>query len=122
MPPANQDAKSVIADSIRTKIESGEYAAGTRVPGENQIAEEHCVAPLTARAALDVLKNESLVVARRGSGTWVRAHGRFADAPPVASQPASGRPVDRCGRPTSRIIGVWQLTSSRSSRAQPRLT
>ncbi|SDN85709.1 GntR family transcriptional regulator [Lentzea jiangxiensis] len=61
-----------IADDLRRKIDSGELPPGSRVPGENDITSRYGVAPLTARHALDVLKSEGLIVAKRGSGTFVR--------------------------------------------------
>jgi GntR family transcriptional regulator len=93
--PANRDAKSAIVDDLRAKIDSGEYAPGGRIPGENQIAQQYGVAPLTARAALDVLKQEGLIVARRGSGTRVRD-----------SQPIRRRTTGRLSN------GVWQAGRS----------
>ncbi|WP_246843105.1 GntR family transcriptional regulator [Allokutzneria sp. NRRL B-24872] len=61
-----------IADEIRSLIDSGTLPPGSKVPGENEIMAQYGVAQPTARRALDTLKNAGLVVARRGSGTYVR--------------------------------------------------
>lgn len=61
-----------IADGLRSQIDSGELAPGSKVPGENELMAIHGVEQPTARRALDVLKNEGLIIARRGSGTYVR--------------------------------------------------
>ncbi|MGZ3142406.1 GntR family transcriptional regulator [Lentzea chajnantorensis] len=61
-----------IADELRQRIDSGELAPGSRVPGENDLMSRYDVERPTARQALEVLKNEGLIVARRGSGTFVR--------------------------------------------------
>ncbi|ANZ42858.1 GntR family transcriptional regulator [Lentzea guizhouensis] len=61
-----------IADELRRRIDSGELAPGSRVPGENDLMSRYDVERPTARQALEVLKNEGLIVARRGSGTFVR--------------------------------------------------
>lgn len=61
-----------IANDLRQQIDSGELPPGSRVPGENDLISQYGVAQLTARHALDVLKNEGLIVAKRGSGTFVR--------------------------------------------------
>ncbi|MEU7478914.1 GntR family transcriptional regulator [Lentzea sp. NPDC042327] len=61
-----------IADELRQRIDSGELAPGSRVPGENELITRFGVAQATARRALDELKNEGLIVARRGAGTFVR--------------------------------------------------
>src|SRR2546426_1099933 len=61
-----------IADALRQRIESGELPPGSRVPGENELMARYQVEQPTARRALEVLKNEGLVAAKRGSGTYVR--------------------------------------------------
>lgn len=61
-----------IADELRQRIDSGELPPGSRVPGENDLMSQHNVERPTARQALEVLKNEGLIIAKRGSGTFVR--------------------------------------------------
>jgi GntR family transcriptional regulator len=96
MPARSPDAKAAaIADAIRAQIESGDLPPGARVPSENQLAEHWGVAPLTARAGLAVLKQEGLLIARRGSGTRVRS-----------SQPIRRRASGRLS------VGVWQAGRS----------
>ncbi|HET9655894.1 MAG TPA: GntR family transcriptional regulator, partial [Kineosporiaceae bacterium] len=72
MTAGKRDARYRIAAAVRSAIEAGEYPPGTRVPGEKELAEQYGVSKMTARAALDLLKIEGLIVARRGSGTHVR--------------------------------------------------
>lgn len=61
-----------IADELRQRIDSGELPPGSRVPGENDLMDQYDVERPTARQALEVLKNEGLIIAKRGSGTFVR--------------------------------------------------
>jgi GntR family transcriptional regulator len=61
-----------IADELRQEIDSGRLKPGEKVPGENDLVARYGVEQPTARRALDVLKNEGLVIAKRGSGTYVR--------------------------------------------------
>ncbi|WP_026424601.1 GntR family transcriptional regulator [Actinokineospora inagensis] len=61
-----------IADALRDRIESAELGPGDRVPSENELVLAYEVEQPTARRALEVLKNEGLIVARRGAGTFVR--------------------------------------------------
>lgn len=61
-----------IAAELRSSIQSGEYRKGDRLPGENSLMEHYQVARMTARQALAVLLNEGIVVARKGSGVYVR--------------------------------------------------
>ncbi|MEU8520158.1 GntR family transcriptional regulator [Streptomyces sp. NBC_01216] len=62
-----------IADELRTAIQSGAFAPGDRLPGENDLMTTYEVARMTARQALSVLRNEGLAEARKGAGVFVRA-------------------------------------------------
>ncbi len=62
-----------IAAELRAAIERGDYAPGDRLPGENPLAEEKKVALMTARRALNTLKEEGLVESRKGAGVFVKA-------------------------------------------------
>ncbi|MFF4649364.1 GntR family transcriptional regulator [Streptomyces sp. NPDC001380] len=68
----NQPKYQRIADALTAAIESGEYSPGDRLPGENDLMETYGVARMTARQALNVLKEEGIVEARRGAGVFVR--------------------------------------------------
>lgn len=61
-----------IADALREQIDAGTLPPGSKLPSENELMSAYGVEQPTARRALDVLKNEGLIVARRGSGTYVR--------------------------------------------------
>ncbi|MGW7430496.1 GntR family transcriptional regulator [Streptomyces sp. NPDC054861] len=61
-----------IADELRSAIESGAFAPGDRLPGENDLMTTYEVARMTARQALSVLRNEGLAEARKGAGVFVR--------------------------------------------------
>ena len=50
-----------MAESLRSRILSGEYASGTFLPSERVLAEELGVARNTVRSALDVLAGEALI-------------------------------------------------------------
>ncbi|MGW4784916.1 GntR family transcriptional regulator [Streptomyces sp. NPDC004230] len=62
-----------IADDLRAKIDAGVYGPGDRLPGENPLATEYGVAGMTARQALNALKNEGLAESRKGAGFYVRS-------------------------------------------------
>ncbi|MBM7770867.1 GntR family transcriptional regulator [Actinokineospora baliensis] len=79
-----------IADALRGQIDSGELGPGDRVPSENELMATHAVEQPTARRALDVLKNEGLIVARRGAGTFVREFNPYRRVSPKRLQ---GGPV-----------------------------
>lgn len=60
-----------IEQTIKQWITQGEYKAGDKIPSENELAAMFNVSRLTARQAISQLVQESLVVRRRGQGTFV---------------------------------------------------
>src|SRR5690349_24865397 len=61
-----------LADVLRTAIEVGTYAAGSRLPPETALRRRHDVGGLTVKRALAVLREEGLIVIRRGEPPLVR--------------------------------------------------
>lgn len=61
-----------IAGYIRDQIVRGDLQVGDEVPSERELAAGWSVARPTAARALEVLRVQGLVVARQGSGTYVR--------------------------------------------------
>ncbi len=61
-----------IADAIRSKINSGEYAPGTQLPGLPALAAQYKTSLVTARLAIGKLKQEGRVISRQGVGNFVR--------------------------------------------------
>src|SRR5512134_693627 len=62
-----------IADQIRTLITSGEYATGSRLPPERDLARQLGVSRPSVREALIALEVEGLVEVRIGSGIYVQS-------------------------------------------------
>lgn len=75
---SNKPVYQQLADSVRAKVASGEYASGTRIPSERTMAETYGINRLTVRKALDVLISEGLLVRVQGSGTYVTEGGSDA--------------------------------------------
>ena len=61
-----------IADQLRVLIERSEYAVGTRLPPERDLASQLGVSRPSVREALIALEVEGLVEVRMGSGVYVR--------------------------------------------------
>uniref|UniRef100_UPI003B2202D1 GntR family transcriptional regulator n=1 Tax=Micromonospora carbonacea TaxID=47853 RepID=UPI003B2202D1 len=61
-----------IAEQLRTQIERGFYAPGTRIPTEFDLAEQFGVSRETVRRALALLKTEGLLGTARSKGTYVQ--------------------------------------------------
>ncbi|PQV44370.1 FadR/GntR family transcriptional regulator [Paraburkholderia sp. BL21I4N1] len=70
-----------IADQIRSLIQSGGFAAGSRLPPERDLAQQLGVSRPSLREALIALEISGLVEIRQGSGVYVcRAADRQASA------------------------------------------
>jgi DNA-binding FadR family transcriptional regulator len=62
-----------IADQLRTAIGNGEFAPGTRLPAERDLAQQLKVSRPSVREALIALEVEGWVEVRTGSGVYVLA-------------------------------------------------
>ncbi len=60
-----------VSEYIRSRIESGEYAIGSQIPTENELASLLSVSRPTVRQALDRLANDGYLVRIKGRGTFV---------------------------------------------------
>ncbi|WP_405821267.1 GntR family transcriptional regulator [Streptomyces sp. NBC_00838] len=81
-----------IAESLRARIAAGEFAPGATIPSGRDLAEQWDVSRATAIKAVDVLRNDGVVVAKQGTGFVV------TDTP--VARPAGAR---RAG--SARILG-----------------
>lgn len=66
-----------IARELRRRIFEGEYPVGTKLPKENELGEQFGVSRQTVRAALELLRDESLIFTRKRAGTVVIPHQTF---------------------------------------------
>ena len=67
-----QPPSRVIAETIRTQIESGELAPGAQLPSERDLASAYGTARNTAREAVRLLADAGLVITDHGRGSFVR--------------------------------------------------
>jgi DNA-binding GntR family transcriptional regulator len=70
----------LVADQIRSRIDSGELRPGHAVPSETEIMADQQVSRITARLAVRHLRDEGLVYTIQGKGTFVGPE----DAPRVS--------------------------------------
>jgi GntR family transcriptional regulator len=61
-----------VASLVRAQIQSGELAPGAKVPTEAELSGRYAASRNTIRLALDVLRNEGLIVSQQGRGSFVR--------------------------------------------------
>jgi len=60
-----------IASILRRQIEAGELQQGRAIPSETTLVQRYGVARDTARRAIQVLRDEGLVVTVKGRGSYV---------------------------------------------------
>jgi DNA-binding transcriptional MocR family regulator len=72
-----------LARSLRDAVEAGDLPVGTRLPAERELAARLGVSRATVVGALEQLRQEGLLEARRGSGTYVTTSA--LPTPPPAS-------------------------------------
>ena len=65
-----------VADDIRAKIETGEYAPGQQLPTYDALAETYLCSLAVIRKAIDLLKQQGLLITEQGKGTFVRERAR----------------------------------------------
>lgn len=82
-----------IADQVRRAVASGEFARGSRLPAERDLARQLGVSRPSLREALIALEIEGVVEVRTGSGIYVRdtSHPKpSSPQPPAATVPEWG--------------------------------
>ena len=94
----------IIADQIAGKIKAGDFAIGSRLPAERDLAEQLQVSRASVREALIALEIEGYVDVRVGSGVFVVGTQKSAPASGVASVAAS---------PDANDIGPFDLLETR---------
>ena len=60
-----------IAEELRARIDSGEYATGRLLPSESELSTEFDASRVTIRKALELLRDEGRADARQGFGWFV---------------------------------------------------
>lgn len=78
-----------IRSDIKSRISGGEFAPGTAIPSESDLARHYGTTKLTVRNAIDGLVEEGIVARLQGKGTFV-SQG-LADENPSSHQPRGFR-------------------------------
>jgi GntR family transcriptional regulator len=90
-----------LADALRARIAANDIGAGGALAGEVDLAREYGTSRVTVRRALDLLRQEGLVVSRRGAG-WFLA-------------------VDPVRQPLGRVTTVEAAVEAAGARATRRV-
>lgn len=87
-----------VADDLRAAIETGRYGPGEKLPTLDELAEHNLCSLAVARKAMDILRQQGLVITQQGLGTFVR------------------------NRPNARRHGIDRYSRSRWRAGKPILT
>jgi GntR family transcriptional regulator len=60
-----------LADELTAGLQKGDYAVGSRIPSEHELAQRYGLGRPTVRQATEVLVRRGLLERRRGAGTFV---------------------------------------------------
>lgn len=83
-----------IAEQLRSLISSGEFAVGSRLPAERELAKQLCVSRPSVREALIALEVEKVVEVRGGSGIYVLKPKKRRTSLKNSSQSAEWGPLE----------------------------
>ncbi|MGW2206341.1 GntR family transcriptional regulator [Streptomyces sp. NPDC001774] len=110
-PDDPRSAYAQVADDLRNQIAHGMLKAGQRLEGNAKLAERYGVAAMTVRHALDILRDEGLIVSQQGRGTFV------ASDPPTVEVEQSAT----MGGELAEIKAALDLINSRLDRLEGRV-
>ncbi|MHB8323912.1 MAG: GntR family transcriptional regulator [Candidatus Dormibacteria bacterium] len=112
-----------LADVLRQDIAGGRLPAGVAFPSERKLMARHQVTRTTVRSAIGVLKQEGMVVAEHGAGSFVRdpkADRRRVDARKVGmARPSPPKAAESAGSASERDfrLGAIPATAERRMKA-----
>ncbi|MGW3112699.1 GntR family transcriptional regulator [Streptomyces sp. NPDC001091] len=117
--PDRRSLHERIAADLRDEIMSGDLAAGASLPSTVQLKERFAASNATIQKALQLLKDERLVVGRAGAAVTVREHRQRTMRPASYMAPApSGEPyrwlteAAKLGaRPASSLLDVRETSA-----------
>ncbi|MFD8263253.1 GntR family transcriptional regulator [Streptomyces griseoluteus] len=117
--PDRRSLHERIAADLRDEIMSGDLAAGASLPSTVQLKERFDASNATIQKALQLLKDERLVVGRAGAAVTVREHRQHTMRPASYMAPApSGEPyrwlteAAKLGaRPASSLLDVRETSA-----------
>ncbi|MDR3710370.1 MAG: GntR family transcriptional regulator [Capsulimonadaceae bacterium] len=87
-----RSASGRVAQTIRERIVSGEYSAGSRFPSRRALAEQYQVAPATIEQAVKILISDGLLFAEHGRGTFVAGEQATSKSRPGDVMPPRAAP------------------------------
>ena len=95
-----------LADLIRAAIDRGEYAPGSLLPSEDELARRYNVSRPTVNRAMSILRSEGLIRVERGRGTIVR------DLPVIRRDAVARQRIRKPQMPAARSRPSWSASGS----------
>ncbi len=92
---------------LRSEIGAGEYAAGARIPSEQELTQRYGVSRVTVRKALSELTQDGLLVRRQGKGTFVAGKRLSRDLSSITSFSQACRQVGKTAH--TRLLHVQSV-------------
>jgi len=106
-----------IAGDYRAKILDGVLAPGEKLPSETELMAEYDVSRVVARRAIDVLRNEGLIVSHSGKGSFVKEVRRIVrdSSTRYSRHKAASTSPFKSDATKSGQQGGWEHSSSRTA-------
>src|ERR1700722_14415324 len=105
-----------VADDIRAAIAAGGYAAGTRLPSENELAERYSVSRGTVRQAFAALRADGVIASRRGARRVVLGGPRVQSFGELLSFSRWARAIGEV--PTGHVVSLERRHATDSEAAR----
>jgi GntR family transcriptional regulator len=93
-----------VAAELRERIALGDYARSGALPSEAELGRRYDVSRVTVRRALERLRDEGLITARRGSGWYVVSGASFGQPLALGSFQHARSAVTDAGVPLTRTV------------------
>src|SRR5918998_131131 len=111
----------VLTAELRERIAMGDYARSGALESEAELGRRYDVSRVTVRRALERLRVEGLVAARKGSGWYVRSGASFGQTLALGSfQHARSAVADAGIALTRRVAGDEERPGPAGGAAPPR--
>lgn len=109
-----------VVDSLKKRIQSGEFSPGDKLPTEHELIDEFGVSRTVIREALSGLKADQLVDSRQGSGVFVLAPPQKDKAlSNLMESPATvAKVIEQHELRTAVEVGAAEIAAQRCSPAQ----
>jgi DNA-binding GntR family transcriptional regulator len=96
-----------LAAELRERIALGDYAPSGALESEAELGRRYAVSRVTVRRALERLRDEGLVAARRGSGWYVLSGAAFGQALAIGTFQHARSAVSAAGLPLTRTVAGY---------------